>query len=289
MRYVIVIPARNEEQHIGRLLETLAKQSLLPQQALVVDDGSTDRTAEVVLAFAKRHPWLQLYRRPAKEQRAIGAKVVRAFSEGYAQINTPHDFLVKLDADLELPSEYFERIARHFAQTPRLGIAGGTIAVEKNGKWVYENFSDTDHVKGAFKAYRRECFEQIGGLRPSIGWDTADELLARYHGWDILVDTSLQVRHHRPLGTETGSLRTRLLIGNGMYRLRYGFFITLISALKAGYLTRPYGLTGLAVMLGWLQALLRQDDFIVTPEEGRFIRQWRKKRMWGKVWGATHS
>ncbi len=287
MNYVVIIPARNEEEHIGRLLHSLAGQSLLPCEVVVVDDGSTDGTAEVVLAFAKSHPWLSLYHRTGQAARAIGAKVVRAFTEGYQQIRAEHEFLVKLDADLSLPADYFATLAGHFQRNPRLGIAGGTIAVERNGQWVYENFSDEDHVKGAFKAYRKACYEAIGGLRPSIGWDTADELLARYHGWEVMVDPALQVRHHRPLGTETGSLRTRFLVGRGMYRLRYGFVITLISAAKAGYLNRPYLLTGLAVLLGWCYALFAQDAFMVSPQEGQFIRKWRWKRMWGKVRGGS--
>lgn len=283
MKYVVVIPARNEERHIGRVLQSLKLQTIKPQEVIVVDDGSTDKTAEQVLAFAKSCPWLKLHSLDNAAPRAIGAKVVQAFQKGYEQIDAPHEFLVKLDADLELPSNYFEQLAKHFAQNCRLGIAGGTIVVQQNGQWQYEHFSDTDHVKGAFKTYRKSCYEDIGGLRTSIGWDTADELLARYYGWEVLVDTGLKVRHHRPLGTETGSLRTRLLIGHGMYRLRYGFLITFISALKAGYLTRPYLLTGIAIILGWIQAWLRKDAFIVSVEEGRFIRQWRIKRMKAKL------
>ncbi len=289
MKYVVVVPARNEEKHIERLLHALASQTMLPHKAVIVDDGSTDQTAELVLAFAKHHPWLELLRIDKKQARAIGAKVVMAFQQGYARVKTEHEFLVKLDADLELPPNYFKRIAEHFSNNPKLGIAGGTILVKKNGSWVYENFSDKDHVKGAFKAYRKACYEDIGGLRPSIGWDTADELLARYHGWEVLVDPELHVRHHRPLGTETGSLRTRFLIGKGMYRLRYGFPITLISAIKAGYLNRPYGLTGLAVLCGWLVALFQRDQPIVNKDEGKFIRQWRWKRMKEKLLGRGKS
>ncbi len=283
MKYVVVVPARNEEKNIERLLRSLTAQSLLPAELVVVDDGSTDETAQRVLAFAKQYPWIRLCQTRKREARAIGAKVVAAFQYGYDQIKSEHEFLVKLDADLELPPNYFERIAKHFSDNPRLGIAGGSILVEKNGHWIYENFSDKDHVKGAFKAYRKACYQNIGGLRLSIGWDTADELLARYHGWEVFVDTDLNVKHHRPLGTETGSLRTRFLIGRGMYRLRYGFWISLISAIKAGYLNRPYGLTALAVLCGWLAARFQNDQPIVNEEEGRFIRQWRWNRMKEKM------
>ncbi|MCR9101806.1 MAG: glycosyltransferase family 2 protein [bacterium] len=283
MKYVIVMPAYNEEGFIGRAIESIAAQTLIPQRLVIVNDGSTDRTREIVEGYQETYPWIQLVNNDKKEQRAAGSKVVRAFYLGYQQIQDAYDFLVKLDADLTLPNHYFERMAAMFQADPRLGIAGGTIAIEENGEWVYENFSDVDHVKGAFKSYRRACFEQIGGLRASIGWDTADELLARFHGWGIQVDPELQVRHYRVLGAETGSVKIRVKVGNGMYRLRYGFFITLISAIKAGYLNKPYGITGLAVLWGWAQSFLNRDDFIVTAEEGRFIRQFRKDRMRAKL------
>lgn len=283
MKYVIVMPAYNEEGFIGRAIESIAAQTLIPQRLVIVNDGSTDRTRAIVEGYQETYPWIQLVNNDKKEQRAAGSKVVRAFYLGYQQIQDAYDFLVKLDADLTLPNHYFERMAAMFQADPRLGIAGGTIAIEENGEWVYENFSDVDHVKGAFKSYRRACFEQIGGLRASIGWDTADELLARFHGWGIQVDPELQVRHYRVLGAETGSVKIRVKVGNGMYRLRYGFFITLISAIKAGYLNKPYGITGLAVLWGWAQSFLNRDDFIVTAEEGRFIRQFRKDRMRAKL------
>jgi glycosyltransferase involved in cell wall biosynthesis len=283
MKYVIVMPAYNEEGFIGRAIESIAAQTLIPQRLVIVNDGSTDRTRAIVEGYQETYPWIQLVNNDKKEQRAAGSKVVRAFCLGYQQIQDAYDFLVKLDADLTLPNHYFERMAAMFQADPSLGIAGGTIAIEENGEWVYENFSDIDHVKGAFKSYRRACFEQIGGLRASIGWDTADELLARFHGWGIQVDPELQVRHYRVLGAETGSVKIRVKVGNGMYRLRYGFFITLISAIKAGYLNKPYGITGLAVLWGWAQSFLNRDDFIVTAEEGRFIRRFRKDRMRAKL------
>lgn len=278
------MPAYNEEGFIDQAIETVANQTLLPQQLIIVNDGSTDATPEVIERYMKIYPWIRLINNKKKEKRASGSKVVRAFYLGYNRLETQdYDFLVKLDADLTLPPNYFEGVAGLFEADEQLGIAGGTIVIEQDGEWIYENFSDIDHVKGAFKSYRKACFEDIGGLRTSIGWDTADELLARYHGWGIKVDTGLQVKHYRELGAETGSVKIRVKVGNGMYRLRYGFWITLISAAKAGYLNRPYGITGLGVIWGWLQSWIRREPFIVTKAEGRFIRRFRRSRMLGKL------
>ncbi|MCB0547606.1 MAG: glycosyltransferase family 2 protein [Phaeodactylibacter sp.] len=283
MDYVVIIPAYNEELFLGRTLESLTRQEALPRQLIVVNDGSTDATPEIVRSYAEKYPWIKLVNNEKKEKRSAGAKVVRAFYLGYEAIDVDYDFLVKLDADLELPEQYFRRLSEMFRANPRLGIAGGMITTLKNGEWVYERFSDRDYVPGAFKSYRRECFEAIGGLRRSIGWDSVDELIARYNGWEIAVDESLQVHHHRVLGTETGSLRVRAKAGDAMYRMRYGLIITLISAAKAGYLNRPYGLTGIAVFWGWLRSWIRGEAFMVNEDEGRFIRKFRRERMLGKL------
>lgn len=285
MRYIIIMPAYNEANYIRRALDAVVAQTLLPQELIVVNDGSTDHTPDIVRDYQAQHPWIRLVNHEKKAGHAAGSKVVRAFYLGFGAVKEPYDFLVKLDADLSFPDTYFAEVAALFEADPTVGIAGGTIVMEQGGEWVYENFSDEDHVKGAFKSYRKACFEAIGGLKASIGWDTADELLARYHGWRMQVDQRLHVRHYRPLGTETGSVRIRVKVGNGMYRLRYGFFITLVSALKAGYLNKPYGLTGLAVMYGWLESWLQRDAFMVSAEEGQFIRQFRWARTRGKFLG----
>ena len=283
MRYTIIIPAYNEEALIENTIQAILAQTLLPQQLVIVNDGSTDNTANIISHYAQNYSWIKLVNNDKKEQRAPGSKVIRAFYLGYQHIDQNYDFLVKLDADLHIPENYFERIAQMFETDDTLGIAGGTIVIERNGEWIYENFSDIDHVKGAFKSYRKGCFTDMGGLKTSIGWDTADELLARYHGWTVKVDPGLKIKHFRELGTETGSVKLRIKVGNGMYRLRYGFLITLISAIKAGYLNKPYILTGLGVMWGWLESWFKRDTFIVTKDEGDFIRSFRKKRMLEKL------
>lgn len=285
MEFIIVIPAYNEEELIGQTIRSILQQSQLPKQLIVVNDGSTDRTEEIVQEFVDQYDWIKLVNNDKKEGHAPGAKVIKAFYLGFNTIDIPYDYIVKLDADLELPDNYFASISKMFENNPKLGIAGGTIVIEKNGDWVYENFSDEDHVKGAYKSYRRACFEAIGGPKLSVGWDTADELVARFLGWEVATNTSLQIKHFREMGTETGFVKVREKVGYGMYRLRYGFWITLISAIKAGYLNKPYVLTGLAVLYGFFKAFFRRDEFIVTKEEGAFIRKFRWKRSLGKVFG----
>jgi glycosyltransferase involved in cell wall biosynthesis len=284
MRYVVIIPAYNEEHFLPATVDALLAQHLRPVELVIVDDGSSDNTAGIIEAYARQHTWIRGVHVGGDKGYAGGAKIVAAFYRGYEALATQeYDFLVKLDADIVLEANYFERVAAIFTDNPQVGLAGGMLLTEKNGEWVYENIADRDHVKGAFKAWRKAAFEAMGQLRPTIGWDTADEMLIQYHGWDVKVDESLPVRHFRPLGTKTGFIKIRVRIGYGFYRLRYGFFISLVSAIKAGMRSRPYVLSGLATLYGYMEAWWRGDAFAVSEDEGRFIRQYRWQRMRAKL------
>ncbi|MEN0005554.1 MAG: glycosyltransferase family A protein [Bacteroidota bacterium] len=284
MKYIVIIPAFNEAENIGHTLDGMVAQTLLPQQVLVINDGSTDATPQLIDQYHQQHPWIKRIDSDAEAKHQPGAKIVRAFYQGFNNIKQHnYDFIVKLDADLGLPPDYFERVAQLFQANPKVGIAGGVNVVQRNGEWVYEDFADKDHVKGAFKAYRKACFEAIGGLRESVGWDSVDELLARYHGWEVQTDQDLWIKHFRPRGKTTGVSRVMRKMGRAMYRMRYGWWITFLSALKAGLRNQPYGITTLAVMQGFAEAKKAGDAFIVNEAEGAFIRKYRWERMKGKL------
>lgn len=286
MQYIIIIPAYNEAEFLPRTIEAITRQELLPQQLIIVNDGSTDATAMVIDEFAKRFSWITPVHSYEDKGYSGGAKIIQAFYRGYDAIESDaYDCLVKIDADLYVEPDYFQRISEHFAANPRLGLVGGMLLTEKNGQWVYENISDRDHVKGAYKAWRKPAFEDMGGLKQTIGWDTLDEILLQYYGWEVLVDESLPIKHFRPLGTKTGLVRVRVRIGYSFFRMRYGFWISLISAAKTAFRNEPYLLSGLAVMWGYLEAWWRGDEFAVNEDEGRYIRQFRRRRMLGKLSG----
>lgn len=284
MRYTIIIPAYNEAEFLPDTLAAIARQKLLPQQLIVVNDGSSDDTPKVIDEFAKHNTWVTPVHSYEDKGYSGGAKIIQAFYRGVAAIpDDNYDVLVKLDADIIIEPDYFQRIAQHFEKNPKLGLSGGILLTEKDDEWVYENISDRDHVKGAFKAWRREAFDDMGGLKHTIGWDTLDEILLQYYGWEVLVDESLPVKHYRPLGTKTGLIRVRVRIGYSFFRMRYGFWISLISAAKTAFRNQPYILSGLAVMWGFFEAWWRGDAYAVNEEEGKFIRQFRRDRMLGKL------
>lgn len=277
MKYVVVIPAHNEEAFLGITLDSLLKQSITPEQILVVNDNSTDATAEIIDNYASRsHGLITRIDRRSENTHMPGSKVVRTFNAGLQRISEPWDVIVKLDADLILPENYFEEILRVFSEEPGTGIAGGFVLEQNStGEWKVNHPMHKDHVRGAFKAYSRSCFTAIGGLRAAMGWDTADELLARYHGFEIVTLEHLLVKHLRPTG-KAYNKKAKQLQGQAMYLMRYSTPLALIASIKMA-LKQNNPKVVLHNMQGFFNARKAQMPPVVTPEEGRFIRNFRWK------------
>lgn len=272
MRIYIVIPAHNEGIFIGQTLASLTKQSLKPTKIVVVDDGSTDKTSEVVLEYVKKYDFIELVNAPGTGEHAPGSKVINAFYKGYYSLDDNYDVICKFDADLIFPDNYLEKIA-YYLSNPKVGMAGGFCSVKKQEKWVTENLTNKDHIRGALKAYSKHCFIQIGKLKPAMGWDTADELLARYHGWKVVTDPDLIVKHLRPTGMNyfehSGHKQ-----GEAFYRLRYGLILSIIASAKlAAMKMNPFAF--IHYVTGYINARNKKRPFLVSEEEGRYIRKLR--------------
>ncbi|PNQ75338.1 glycosyl transferase family 2 [Hanstruepera neustonica] len=280
MNFYIVIPAHNEASFIGQTLESLANQTLLPKQVVVVNDNSTDDTKSIVESFMVKHNWLSMINITSSNHHLPGSKIINAFYAGYETLDNDYDVICKFDADLIFPSNYLEQLAFHFKSNPKLGMASGVCYIEKNGTWVLENLTRKDHIRGALKAYRKDCFLQIGKLKPSMGWDTIDELLATYYNWSILTNENLQVKHLKPTG-KSYTKTAKYLQGEAMYKMRYGFVISLISALKLAYKKGSLSLFT-DYMAGYFKAKRNNTEQLVTKEQGQFIRKLRWKGILGK-------
>ncbi|GAA4962248.1 glycosyltransferase family 2 protein [Algibacter aquimarinus] len=277
MDFYIIIPAHNEESSIGLTLDSLAKQTLLPKKLVVVNDNSTDKTEDIVEAYAEKHNFISLVNSKSSNQHLPGSKIINAFYKGYEALDKNYDIICKFDADLIFPNNYLEQLSIHFSKNKELGMAAGFCYIEKNGDWVLENLTRKDHIRGALKAYKKECFLQIGKLKPSMGWDTVDELLAKYYEWEILTDESLHVKHLKPTGISYNRA-SKYLQGEAMYKMRYGFIITLISALKLAYKKKSASLFK-DYLAGYFKAKKEKLDFLVSSDEGKFIRNLRWKGM----------
>ncbi|MFS4456464.1 glycosyltransferase [Maribacter sp. 2304DJ31-5] len=274
MRYYIVIPAHNEEAFIQKTLESVLSQTLPPQKVIAVNDNSTDATEKIITDFTLKNPIFKKLNISSATEHLPGSKVVNAFNSGLTILDNDYDFIVKLDADIILPNDYFEKIAFTFKGNPQIGIAGGFIYEETtNGKWALNHPMDKKHVRGAFKAYSKSCFEAIGGLKTAMGWDTVDELLAQYHGFEIETVDSLKVKHLRPTG-KAYNPKAKLLQGRAMYTMRYGFWISCIASLKMAWKQKRRA-AFIDNMYGYLEAKKEEAPFLVSPKEGKFIRSLR--------------
>lgn len=281
MNYYIVIPAYNEEAFISLTLQSLISQTVLPKKVVVVNDNSTDKTAEIVLAFAKENPFITLLNKTSSAIHLPGSKVIQAFHKGFETLDNEYDIIVKLDGDLILPNNYFETILNIFKSDSKIGMAGGFAYVEKNGEWILENLTDKDHIRGAFKAYRKECFLQIGNLKPAMGWDTVDELLSKFYGWKVVTDASLIIKHLKPTGANYNKA-ARYKQGESFYTLGYGFFITCISSAKLAMMKKK-PLLFLDYIQGFWKAKAAKTPLLVTKEQAQFIRKYRLQKMKAKI------
>lgn len=281
MKYYIVIPSHNEEKFMALTLESLVKQTVLPAKVVVVNDNSTDKTADIVQEFAQKHSWITLVNKTSDAIHLPGSKVIQAFQKGFEALDHEYDLIVKADADLIFPDNYFETIIRHFKSDNRIGMVGGFAYIEKNGDWILENLTDKDHIRGAFKAYRKACFEQIGGLQPAMGWDTVDELLCKFYNWKVVTDENLKVKHLKPTGANYNRA-SRYKQGEAFYTLGYGFFITAIASLKLA-LRKGKPLLFLDYLKGFWKAKSEKKTMLVTPEQAKFVRAYRWKKMKAKL------
>lgn len=281
MNYYIIIPAHNEAQFISLTLDSLISQTVLPSKIIIVDDNSTDTTAEIVKTFIKKHSFISLVERKSNAIHLPGSKVIQAFHEGEKHIDENYDIIVKVDADLIFPINYFETIITHFKSDDAIGMVGGFAYIEKNGEWILENLTDKDHIRGAFKAYRKATFKQIGGLKPAMGWDTVDELLCKFYNWKVITNESLHVKHLKPTGANYNKT-ARYKQGEAFYSLGYGFIITAIASLKLA-IKKKKPLLFIDYIQGFLKAKFSKKELFVTKEQAIFIRNYRWKKIKEKL------
>jgi len=256
-----VVPFQNEAQHLPTLLRSLAAQTRVPDELVLVDDGSTDESAQIA-SDATAIDWIELLRLPprppARDRLATAAELV-AFHRGLEQVHTAWDVVVKLDADVDLSPQTFATLERAFVEDPRLGLAGAYLSLRGPDGVARREPNPESHVRGSTKFYRRACYEQIGPLPAHLGWDTMDEYAARMHGWRT---KSIEIPggdpiHLRPLGQHDG--RFQAFRRWGVCAWGYGehpLHVLLVGLRMTR--ERPYVLSGAGYVLGWIGAGMRR-------------------------------
>jgi glycosyltransferase involved in cell wall biosynthesis len=280
MKYVLITAARDEEKFIAKTLDSVVSQTLLPERWIIVDDGSTDHTAEIVEGYARRHPWIELSRRPRRAERSFAGKA-HAFNAGLERIRPlTFDVIGNLDADISFEEDYMEFLVHKFAEDRNLGVAG-TPMVEADFDTLRDSFYNENDVYGACQLFRRACFEDVGGYTP-VKWGGIDWIAvrtARYKGWLTRSFLDKTFFHHRPMGaTETNIWRARFDYGRKDYFLGnhplWQVFRVAFQMLK-----RPYGIGAVLLLSGYLYSLITRVQRPVAPELLAFHRREQIERL----------
>jgi len=278
--YVIITPARNEAQFIECTLKSVVSQAVRPRKWIIVSDGSTDGTDEIVTRYGKEYPWIELVRMPERAERNFAGKV-NAFNAGYLKaMDVEFQVVVSLDADISFDSDYFEFLLTKLMEDPALGLTGTPFRELSGGMYDYR-FVSLEHVSGACQVFRRECFEAIGGYVPIKGGsiDHIAVISSRMKGWKTRTWTEKVCIHHREIGTaQRGVFNSRFKYGIKDYAVGNH---PLWEILRVCYqMTRnPVCIGGVALGAGYLWATLRHLDRPVPKELVRFHRQEQLRRL----------
>lgn len=278
--YVVVTPARNEAKFIELTIESMIAQTVRPLKWVIVSDGSTDGTDEIVMRHAAGHEWIELVRMPERKERNFAGKVF-AFNAGKARLDgLPYEMIASLDADISFDSEYFSFLLEKLVTDPMLGVVG-TPYVETTGEVFDYRYVSPEHVSGACQVFRRECFEAIGGYVPvKVGTiDCIAVITARMKGWKTQTFTEKVSHHHRKVGTAQASpIKAHFVTGIMDHTLGnhpvWELFRTVYQMTK-----RPFVIRGLALGTGYLSACLRHAERPVSTELVQFQRREQMHRL----------
>lgn len=277
--YVLITPARNEAQFIELAIRSVISQTVLPLKWVIVSDGSTDGTDDIVRKYMKDYPWIDLVRAPERTERHFAGKV-SAFNAGHARVaHLDYEIIGNLDADISFDSNYVAFLLLRFAENPRLGVAG-TPYEQRNTQYDYR-FASIENVPGACQLFRRKCFEEIGGYAPVRGGtvDTIAAMSARMKGWETTTFTERMCVHHRESGTaQGGALAARFRRGAKAYAVGNHPIWQLFRAVYQ-MTKRPYIIGGLALLSGYVWALIRRPERPVSPELVAFQRREQMQRL----------
>src|SRR5688572_6024070 len=278
MIVAVAVPFLNERDHIEAFLESVAGQTRPPDRLLLVDDGSTDGSHEPAAAFAEKHEWARVLRRPprsAERDRLATAKELEAFQWAVEQLDVEWDVLGKLDADLRLTPRTLETIVGELERDERLGLAGSFL--QENGSRIHIG---EGHVHGATKFFRRACWEDVQPVPPILGWDTIDESTARMRGWKTqsFAMPDGDPEHLRPRGTYDGLLRGYRRWGECSYALGEAPVHVALYTLRQMATQPPRVAGGASYAAGYLGAALRRVPR-AGPEVRAHVRGEQKRRL----------
>jgi glycosyltransferase involved in cell wall biosynthesis len=281
MKYVLITAAHNEEGFIAKTLDSMVAQTVLPERWLIVDDGSTDLTAEIVERYAQHHPWIELVQRPQRADRSFAGKA-EAVHAGLDRLRTiQFDVIGNLDADVSFAPDYMEFLMRKFSEHPDLAVAGTPFMEADGYDSARDSFEGENYVAGPCQLFRYTCFQDIGGYVPHAagGIDWIAVMTARMKGWKVQSFPDKRYHHHRSLGTAGRSKFSALFsYGEKDYYLG-GSPLWEIFRVVYRMAKRPFFVEGFALLLGYSWAAIRRIKRPVSRELMRFHRQDQMKKL----------
>lgn len=279
--YVLITPARNEEAFLAETIQGVLSQTVLPARWVIVDDRSTDRTAEIIRRFLPAYPFMRLLSLSGDVSRSFGKKAA-AFNAGLELLDgIGYDYIGNLDADIKLPPEYYESVLREFERDPGLGVVGGTVFTLAGGRPIRLDAA-ADSVPGAVQLFRKQCFRDIGGgylLLQQGGIDAAAEVMARMHGWEVRQILSVSVQEQRRMGTAAdGDLAAKYKEGIRFHSLGYDTLYYLVRAIYKMQF-KPKVIGSLIAVAGFMVARFTAQPISLPSEVVAYLRVEQKRKL----------
>jgi len=278
--YVLITAAHNEEAFIEKAIRSILGQLAMPCKWIIVSDASTDRTEEIVTKYANENAFIELIRVGKVHRHDFAAKA-HAMRAGYEYLkNLEFAFVGILDADVSLEPDYYSQLLDKFSASPRLGLSGGFI-YESTGEDFSSRITNTPRsVAGAAQFFRRECFEEIGGILPLRfgGEDSCAEVMSRMNGWHVHSIAELRVFHHRPMGGASGWIRGTFRQGRMDHSLGIHPLFE-IGRLMLRVKTPPFVLYAGVRLAGFCFSYITAEGRMVSPDFMKFLRQEETERI----------
>jgi glycosyltransferase involved in cell wall biosynthesis len=281
MKYVLITPAHNEERFITKTLDSMVAQTLLPERWIIVDDGSTDRTAEIIGNYLRRYAWMELIQRHQRRDRNFAGKV-HAFNAGLERVKRlEFDVIGNLDGDLSFDPDYLEFLMQRFAEDSKLGVTGTPFTEDGGYDTAKDSFEGENYVAGGCQLFRRACFEEIGGYVPNAagGLDWIAVTTARMKGWRVRSFPEKRFHHYRTLGTaQRNQLSALFSYGERAYYLGWSPIWQFVRCIYR-MIRKPVVVGGMALLLGYCWAAIKRTPRPVSREVVRFHRREQMARL----------
>ena len=291
MKFLIIIPTHNEEKNILFTLKSLRQQTFQDFVCVIVNDGSTDKTQEVVESFIQDNSKFKIQNLDISKHEP-GAKVVRTFNKGLESVDLQDfDLICKFDADIIFPKDYLNKVKKVYETNPKAGMVSGLVKIKKSifeqtlafdfkdekHQWKFENLSSKNHIRGPIKSYRKECFSDMNGLRPVLGWDNIDVMLAKKNGWETLTIKDVWVKHLRPTAYQYQNQKAEKL-GEYFYNIGLSLPLTIISSGKSSLKNRS-----ISEFFTTMKSFFKQKgERSLSNEEIKYIRNLRWQQMFNR-------